>query len=178
MPIYEYKCPQCQRRQDELHPSGQVLSLTCENCQTAMVRQFPTPALRTSSTFLAGRNYDEFHGNKRARAHYEAMARQAGVNPTGKQYFGNLAMFPGDPRAWVGHPDDVRKYCLETGRSCDGAITVKGADPLPHEEGPYRVADDLVEKEVTRRLDGEYVHGQELGDLRERVATELAGAQS
>ncbi len=134
------------------------------------------PGLRTDTTFLANRG-DPFAGDDAKAKRCVAAAKAGGVNPTGKTYLGGLAKHEGDPEAWVDGKGDVERVCAKRGWSCEGSVTV--APPVNETpdlfEEPYRVADDLVEQEVEKRLGGEAVGKRERADLVETVADQLSG---
>lgn len=134
--------------------------------------------LKTDTTFMAGRQQqDEFDGNKQLRATAEAKARAAGVNPTGKFYCAGLAKERSDPEAWITGEGDVRRICKERGYGCEGSVTVKQPEVVPdHDEGPYRVADDIVHEEIDQRVGDEHITKRERDDMFETVQTELSGS--
>ncbi len=71
----------------------------------------------TSSAFLAGRsnNQEYDHCASDIRDNYLNKAKKAGVNPRGKVYVSGLAKHPGDPRAWVESPSEVKSRCEKEG---------------------------------------------------------------
>jgi hypothetical protein len=135
------------------------------------------PNIQTDATFMRGRLLsDEFGGDVATRRAYEAKARAAGVNPTGKVYSRPLASGPGDPEAWIDGKADVRRICEQRGIGCEGAVTVKGREVEPFDPETARIADDIVQTEVERRLGDNEATPQERADLAERVQADLSPA--
>jgi len=134
------------------------------------------PSLRTNKTFLANRG-NPFEGDDAKAKRCVAAARAGGVNPTGKTYLGGLAKYEGDPKAWIDGKGDVERVCAERGWGCEGSVTVE--EPVNETpdlfEEPYRVADDLVQEEVAKRLNGETVGTKERAELVEKVGDQLSG---
>ena len=127
MPYYDYTCPDCGAGREEGHARNVTLKLTCR-CGASMYRRFPLPALRTDSTFQAGRRKVNDLLDPRTRKRYNAMASSAGVSTTGKTYSAQLAGYPGDPQAWIDSRADVTRICRNRGLQCNGSVNVSGAD--------------------------------------------------
>lgn len=85
------------------------------------------------------------------RDFYVGEAKRAGVDITGKQYFSELAAFPGDPRAWVDNQGDMRRLLEERGWGCSGDLKVKAREAEAPPTYP-KLADDIVEDLVEDRL--------------------------
>ncbi len=102
------------------------------------------PMSNTDREFLEGRGgcYDQFDGNEYIGDYYAGMAKQAGVDTTGKVYQGSIAAYPGDPRAWVTGRGDVQKLLEERGWGSEGSVNVKMREAP---EAPRKaIADDIV----------------------------------
>jgi len=84
------------------------------------------------------------------RVHGTDSGFMRGTN--GKKWISQLGN-KNDPRAWVSSADDLRTEVKRRGWSCEGMVNVKGAKQDIPDPQPYRVADDLVEKEVARRVE-------------------------
>ena len=57
MPIYDYSCPKCGHKQEELIGFGEVKNFYCERCKTKMDREFPKTAnFRMTDNFIMGRD--------------------------------------------------------------------------------------------------------------------------
>lgn len=85
------------------------------------------PYGNTDCTFLAEReNGRQFQDTPWLGDKYKRRAEADGVDVTGKVYLGQLAEYPGDPKAWVNSRDDVRRVCEERGWGCEGMVDVKG----------------------------------------------------
>lgn len=109
--------------------------------------------LNTDTTFMANRD-DGLQCDKATRKRAYAKARAAGVNPTGKTYCPGLARLGvrHDPQAWINGKADVKRVCKSRGSSCTGSVNVK-ASATDVEPEPYRVADDLVERQVNETIE-------------------------
>lgn len=190
MPTYKYRCTECDAELEKLQTHAAMLKdsgrLRCAKCEAPMRHVFGVPAIKTPSMFYGGRRDDGFGNDDFRRRIAYARARAAGVNPTGKIYCPGLARpkCPNDPMAWVSQMDaeaEIRRRCRELNYGAEGDIEVKQrepeADPL---EKPYRVADDILEREVSEIVAKE--HGGKIGrkkraDLVEATAERLSGNQ-
>ena len=107
--------------------------------------------LDTDTTFMANRGDGVQCGNAAKKQAY-AAARTAGVSPDGKTYCPGLAQKRHDPEAWIGSKADVKRVCESRGYDCEGSVNVKhrATDIVPD---PYRVADDLVERQVEKTIE-------------------------
>jgi len=127
--------------------------------------------IRTSGTFMQGVR-DGMPSMPLLRKRYLAMAKRAGVSLSGKCYDPQLASYPGDPTAWVGSPDDVKRVCQHKGLGCTGDVNVPlPDDPKTHEKIKPHLAPDIVEREVVQveREAGEPILGREREDLKEKI---------
>ena len=129
--------------------------------------------LHTDAEFLRGN--DGFSTDAQRKRAW-ALARAAGINPTGKHYSPQLAdtRGPADPGAWYDSREQVRAVCLERGLGCHGAVNV----PTPEvaiEKRSYRVADDLVEGKVSAL---EEEHGAFGPEERPRIFEDVRQAMS
>lgn len=109
---------------------------------------------------------------------YRKIAKKAGVDTSDKQYFTQLARYPGDPTAWQSDRSSIKRICEERGWSCEGAITVKKEHEIPEDDGPYTVAESLVDQEVQRiqTLDpGAGSTPKKLEQLKDDTRTRLSG---
>lgn len=114
-------------------------------------------------------------GSDEIREAYMQPAREAGVDVTGKQYFSELAAYPGDPEAWVDSQGDMRRLLEKRGWGCDGDLKVKAKNG----DGPPKgvgladdIVDDLVEQRLEERhgpLDGVRIKTKEYHDTRAEV---------
>lgn len=165
---------------------------TCERCGGNLPRvggcklceMFATgrgPTVVTDDTRFQG--YTKVGGAQfkcdATRDYYLGIAREHGVDVGGKQYFSQLAAFPGDPRAWVDSQGEQRRLLEERGWGCDGDLKVAGR---PQERAPDTpladdIADDLVEDYLEARhgpLDGVTIPVKEYHDAREAVVEKHA----
>lgn len=188
MPTYRYACSECDARLELLQTVDEMEScrdrLRCQQCEAPMRFTFPTPHLQTNNEFVAG--WGDGFGDKVSGARTQAhrAARRAGVNPHGKTYCPGLCApgVPNDPAAWVPHDDAkgyVEKRCRELNYGCEGMVNVAQRKPEsdPHDK-PYRVAPDLVDREVERVLETEHggkIDAQKRSELTKATAERLAG---
>lgn len=124
--------------------------------EEAHERTFPrVPALLTDSVFLAGNtNGSQFESQPEVGDYYKWVAEAAGVNVKGLLYVPGLALFPGDPKAWVSGRGDVERVCRERGFTATGAVNVQGGrGDVPPED--VDVAPDIVEQRVLDRLEAD-----------------------
>ena len=96
-------------------------------------------AIHTNTTFMANREADEFEGDKKVRKYAEARARAAGVNPTGKRFFGGMCRDgkPFDPEAWISEGDakaEIKTKCEKNRMHCNGLVTHKVPGHEPADE--------------------------------------------
>ncbi len=148
----------------------------------AALPRFAVPACRTSGNLFRGTG-DGLDDLSRKRAY--ALARQAGVNPSGKRYVDGLTRegfdIGADPEAWVDQTDardQIARTVRKRGWSCTGSVNVTGPpverlDPTKN----YQVADDVVERELDLRLEREKatVSPKERKKEHARLKKELAG---
>lgn len=138
-----------------------------------MVESGKAPRVKSDDTFFRG-----FTGTGGAqfsdevRPFYLEEAKKAGVSVSGKQYFSELAAYPGDPRAWVSSRGEMKQLLEERGWSADGDIKVKGEAPEP--AGPVRLADDIAEDMALDALEDRFPDRESF--TREEVAEAKAEA--
>ncbi len=118
------------------------------------------PSIQTSTTFMANRD-DGFSGDDNNRKRRVAEARAAGINPTGMVWSSQLSCF-------YSSKDDIRRIHEERGIACEGLVNVKAPEREVPDDGPYQVADDLVQDKVAS-----VVHENYEGDIGEKELTEL-----
>ncbi len=152
MPLYSYKCPECADVAEILAKSTDRPVVPCETCRATMDRQFPIPNLVTDTTFFAGR-------------------------PTSEQR-GSGFWSPQLNKVIYGR-DDVKKTCEQRGWGSEGGVSVKQPESIPDDK-PYKVAADVVDREVDRIVSTEYggeqISQQKRRDLAEVTETRLSGS--
>lgn len=140
-----------------------------------MAHQQP-PGARTDREFLRGHcSGNQFEDTPHIGELYKKRAAAAGVDITGKVYYGTLAEYPGDPEAWVSGRGDVQRLCERKGWGCEGAVNVK----MRERENPppkIAVAPDIVAAEVEKRM--EHLHPADaarvdIGEVAHQVTEQL-----
>lgn len=96
-----------------------------------------------------------------------ALAKRAGINPSGKYYAGSLADHrgPGDPMAWVDSAADVKRVAQARNLTVTGAVEHKGI-PMPRPKArplSERLTREMMAVEKRRHP------GMKKGELREMV---------
>lgn len=57
MPIYDFECPKCGRKEEELIRPGEEKNFYCEDCKVKMEREFPKSfAFKLTDNFIMGRD--------------------------------------------------------------------------------------------------------------------------
>lgn len=154
MPLYQFECGNCGQKYDEFRSFKNLTEPVNCHCGLVAHRVFGAAEIRTEATFQAGIKLGGAQFGPATRDFYLNAAREAGVSPDGKVYDHRIAAFPGDPQAWVGSSDDVRRVLEERNWGCDGDLKVK-CEPVP--TAPDKpLADHLVEELVEDRLAAEY----------------------
>lgn len=151
---------------DEAH-YAECIANGCSPRLAEMFASGRAPTAKTDDTFFKG--WSKTGGaqftHPEVRAHYLAEARRAGVSVTGKQYFSELAEYPGDPRAWVDSRGEMVRLLEERNWACSGDLTVR-REPTADPE-PVALAEDLVAEKVAERL--EETPDAKVEDVREQV---------
>lgn len=175
MPIYEYQCD-CGHSDDVLCRADQTPRVKCV-CGKAMHRIFSAPAIRTDTTFMAGRNYDYLDRNPAAAKQALAKAKQQGMSTgRGNHYSAQLGQ-------WFSSKADIRKECERRGWGCEGSddsLKVCRAEANPG-DGKYRVAEHIVEEHTQEAVDrdhGGHVSKKKRKQIKRELVTSLAGNQS
>ncbi len=157
MPIYEFRCRDCESVEERHMTVATMLASRtnqqCSRCEGAMAKIFSVPALKTDTRFFGGSSDDGFGNDNRSRQMFRKKCAAAGVTVSGK-YYGQLCR-PGvtlDPFAQASTTGEIKKKLQMLGRGCEGSISVKAPDKQPEPEGPYRVADSIVEREVRNTI--------------------------
>lgn len=116
--------------------------------------QTPPGTRQTERAFFEGRNNGEWL-NKLPKKQAERMlkaAREAGVNPNGKIYFGGIADKRGiyDPEAWVADASDVKRVAEKRGLDVDGAIKHRSSGrPV---KKSVDIAPDILKRETAYEM--------------------------
>ena len=155
---------------------GRYVSLVVVDAEKfdEMVESGIPPVSKTDVEFLKGsENGSQFANDPFAGDYYASVAKKAGVSITGKKYLGQLAKYPGDPKAWVSCRGDVQQVCEERGWGSEGNVNVKMRERENPPSEAVPIADDIVNKEVIRELAGQTVKVKEAMDVREKVTDRL-----
>ena len=140
------------------------------------------PSLSTDTRWLAGHHSHRQFGDSVAGRKLGNLvlgeARRQGVSVEGAVYKPGLASYPGDPTAWVRDRADVKRIAAMKNLEIEGlgvthhAVDDGTPDPLTQ---PYRVAPDIVEREI-ERIEEEHPNAtKDDPGLREKVTKRLSG---
>lgn len=126
----------------------------CQDKLAEMLALGQPPMSNSDREFLAGRGgcYEQFKGQPGPASYYAHIAKQAGLNTTGKLYLSSLARFPGDPEAWVSGRGDVHRVCASHGWGAEGSVKLPVRNVAPVTGGG--VARDIVDREVAEAMAG------------------------
>lgn len=136
------------------------------------------PSVRTNDTFMRGKKHGaDLDMTDETFAAYKRKAEAAGVSTSGKHYYGQVADKPGDPEAWCGSADDA----IAAARRKGMLIEINGRtydfrrkyDDTPDDS--YRVADDIVEREVAAQVnqEGGRVSAKRRREIEEEVREDI-----
>lgn len=136
------------------HYKRMIAAGQSERWATMCALQAPPGTRQTERAFFEGRNNGEWL-NKLPKKQAERMikaARESGVNPSGKIYFGGIADKRGiyDPEAWVSDAADVKRVAEKRGLDVDGAITHR-ASGRPVKKA-VDIAPDILRRETAYEL--------------------------
>lgn len=116
--------------------------------------QAPPGTRQTERAFFEGRNNGEWLSKlpKRQAERMVRAAKAAGVNPSGKIYFGGIADKRGiyDPEAWVSDAADVKRVAEKRGLDVDGAVRHR-ASGRPVRKS-VDIAPDILKREAAYEL--------------------------
>lgn len=144
----------------------------CNHRLAEMLALRAFPHANTDREFLEGRcNGKQFERQPRLGERYRKMAEAAGVSTTGKVYLGQLADFPGDPKAWVSDRSDVLRVAREKNLTVDGSVKHRGheTEPMPKVD----VAEDLVDEYTAREIAENPEKARNLDETRHEVKERL-----
>jgi hypothetical protein len=135
------------------------------------------PGLRTDTLFFAGS-----HNDPNVSEEGYNLARAAGVQTEGRKHFDSLGA-PEDPDTWhnsfAGVKRAAEKKNLSLFRADECVVKARQVEPEP--EGPYEVAEDLVNKYTQYKIDdnpGIAETPQQVAALKEEVRKELTPADA
>jgi hypothetical protein len=99
-----------------------------EGTSPALAEMFATgqtPGVSTTKTFLEGMstNGSQFESKPEIGDYLARDLKKSGGSPKGKVYLSGLALYPGDPKAWVSDKSDVKRVCRERDYDCSGAVS-------------------------------------------------------
>lgn len=79
------------------------------------------------------------------------VAKEAGINTSGKVYEGALGRYD-DPAAWVGSIDDISASCKAKGMDIDGVVKIRGNQkPKERPDKPF-LSEEIVKEKVDAEL--------------------------
>lgn len=146
-------------------------------CSPALAEMFALASPPNSSSerefLMARENGRQFEKEPKVGDLYRKIAKQAGVDVTGKVYEPQLADYPGDPRAWFSGRSEIKQRCEEEGHGCDGIV---GVQPRRREHKGVDVADDIVENAVATQIEkNPALREKPLAELRHETKQRLKG---
>lgn len=153
--------PKTQAAYARMRKNGQT-----HNMAEMLAFRSPSGTKNTDRAFLEGRHDGYGLESTKMPEFYLKKAKKAGVNPSGKVYVSQLASERGDPRAWVSSLGEVGDRCRESGRGC-AALGIKTPEPKPTQQ--IRLAEDIVQKEMTKSLMKDPSKATKLTELRQEV---------
>lgn len=150
MPLYQYECESCKLAFEKIVPmKDAAYGQHCPDCQGFGTRRFVPPTCVSDCTLYRS---DNTGGNQfQHPAHrnlYVDKAKAAGVTVEGKCYYPELASFQGDPEAWCGSADDIRRVATKKGYNVDGDVKVRARKEVEPEQGG--ISERLVNEGVAR----------------------------
>lgn len=173
MPVYTYRCKQCGRTEEAIHAAGSRSRLICEVCGALLTWQFPSPNLRTDTTFRQGTGtlLDQCGGNVKEAEKIVAACRRQGGNPGYNDYYlPGVAQSMGDPEAFVpaGEGRDyVKKLCRKRGTSCRGLVEVEAPDRPPVKNVP--LAESVIRRMTKKAVKADPSLAAKPQELRESI---------
>lgn len=153
--------PSIQESYERMRSNGQS-----HNMAEMLAVRIPAGTKNTDRAFLEGKHSSYGLESTAMPEYYLRRAKQAGVNPHGKVYVSQLASEWADPRAWVSDLGEVGDRCRQSGRGC-AALGIEAPEPEPTQQ--IRLAEDIVQEEMTRALVKDPSKATKLTDLRHEV---------
>lgn len=95
------------------------------NMAAMLATQSPPGTWNTDTDFQRRERSRMLSMNDSERESIAKIARQAGINTTGKTYNGQLGKYT-DPSAWVGDTNDIKHVAIQKGLEIDGMVKVNG----------------------------------------------------
>lgn len=154
MPLYGYAC--LDHGEFEAFASAAQCSeqRPCPLCERMSPRSFTANAgvgvISDTALFTSDR-LDQLPGAKDGTyigEVYRRKAEKAGVVTRGKQYIGGLAMYPGDPEAWVDSRSDMMRIAKKNNLHVDGIVKHKAEQAPPPPKG---VCETIVNRYVAEQ---------------------------
>jgi len=171
MPLYDYLCPQCGRETEMFRTMAERNDPAyCQQCEEPLKLKIVAPAIRTDTAFQRGINFNDGLRTEKERKQAKQLAAQAGVSIEGKRYNGQFAKFPLDPRAFYGDRQEARACCRRAGQASEDLGVAAPVDETP--DGPYHVADEVVQRHVDRINHNEH-GGFASRDKQQEIAAEV-----
>lgn len=156
MPTYTYSCFDCEHLFEAIHPWKERLEqcIFCES--TNIARRWPTPSIRTATTFAAGRGMllDQCGGRTEEVDGLVALAQKHGYTPSPNDIYMPTLARPGvgrgDPEAFIPVNEGegyIKRVLRRRGDGCEDL----GIKPVLTGPPPKKcLAPDLVE-EIRRK---------------------------
>ncbi len=152
MPLYAYECSRCDVVFETMGPMSRCSDpMPCPDCGSLSQRRYLPPTCVSDCTQYRGDNTGgaqfSLPGERKL---YMDPAKAAGVTTEGKVYYPELARFQGDPKAWCGSNDDIRRVATENGYNVDGDVKVRARRDVEPEVGG--INETIVEEGVANLL--------------------------
>lgn len=154
MPLYQYKCRSRDCGEEfecftTMARAGE--GRWCQVCFTWADRVFVPPHVVSDCTQYRTDNTGGAQFSLPGERNlYMDKARAAGVTTEGKIYYPELARFQGDPKAWCGSNDDIRRVATENGYNVDGDVKVRARKEVEPERGG--INETIVNEGVAKML--------------------------
>jgi hypothetical protein len=153
--------PEIQAAYEQMRNNGQS-----HNMAEMLAVRIPSGTKNTDRAFMEGKHSNYGLESTKIPEYYLKRAMEAGVNPHGKVYVSQLASEWGDPRAWVSDLSEVGDRCRASGKGC-AALGIEAVEPPPKQQ--IRLAEDLVQEEMTNALRKDPGKATKLTELRQEV---------
>jgi hypothetical protein len=169
----DFRCHECGHVWEEfLGESDPAGACPACGCRKSM-RLFPAPHLQTDTTFFrgAGTLLDQCGGDDREAERIARAAIRQGYKPSPNDlYLPTLAQRPGDPGAFIqreGGRGQIRRFCEETGISCQGMVEVQA--PQRELPKPKKLHERTIRRYMRKALEKDPSLAAKKSELRQQI---------